>query len=96
MLAARAASSSGSLSSARSHTASWPSPEVVASTEDSKGHHSTDVTGPLQATPDRSIKNTHPHIRTQNGSVFFDSTRCQLQSSHDRPIIALSSPAPLN
>ena len=50
MEAARAASSSGSLSSARSQTASWPSPDVVVSTEDSKGDHSTDVTGPLQNT----------------------------------------------
>ena len=48
MDAARAASSSGSLSSAKSQTASWPSEDVVVSTEDSKGHHSRDVTGLLQ------------------------------------------------
>lgn len=48
MAAAAAASSSGSRSSARSHTAALPSAEVVTSMELSAGHHSTEVTAPLQ------------------------------------------------
>mmetsp|Transcript_20993 Transcript_20993/g.58227 ORF Transcript_20993/g.58227 Transcript_20993/m.58227 type:complete len:205 (+) Transcript_20993:91-705(+) len=93
MSAAMAASSSGSLSSARSQTMVSLSTEVVASMEDSWGHHSTLVTAALWclkcATNSEGLKLRRSQMRSVPSSPP-DASMYEVEWFHDTTFTSAS------